>query len=158
MECEVAFQALKSALCTGPVLISPDFKKEFIVQTDASDRGLGAVLSQFDDQGNDRPVAYYSHKLLPREEKYSTECLAITMAVQTFHPYLMGRKFRIQTDHRSLEWLNNVKDSNPRLTRWSLFQSSTTLATTTGTPTDSHAFYDASTVVRCRRRGRECGG
>jgi phospholipid-translocating ATPase len=80
VECEVAFQALKAALCTAPVLISPDFQKEFIVQTDASHRGLGAVFSQLDEQGHNRPVAYYSHKLLPREEKYSAvekECLAI---------------------------------------------------------------------------------
>ena len=79
MECEVAFQALISTLCTCPVLVSPNFKKEFIAQSDAFDRGLGAVISYLDDQGNDRPVAYYSHKLQPREEKYSTvekECLA----------------------------------------------------------------------------------
>ena len=104
--------------------MSPNFQNEFVLQTDASDRGVGAVLSQLDDEGNDRPIAYYSHKLLPREEKYSTvekECLAFKLAVQAFHSYLMGQKFRIQTDHRSLEWLNNVKDSNPRLTRWSLF-------------------------------------
>ena len=82
------------------------------------------MLSQLDDEGNDRPIAYYSHKLLPREEKYfavEKECLAIKLAIQNFHPYLMGQKCRIQTDHRSLEWLNNVKESNPRLTRWSLF-------------------------------------
>ena len=113
VECGVAFQALKAALCSQPVLMSPNFQKEFVLQTDALDRGVGAVLSQMDDEGNDRPIAYYSHKLLPRQAKYSTvekECLAIKLAVQTFHPYLMGQKFRIQTDHRSLEWLNNVKD------------------------------------------------
>ena len=87
------------------------FIKEFVLQTDASDRGVDAVLSQMDDEGNDRPIAYYSHKLLPRQAKYST----------VEKEYLMGQKFRILTDHRSLEWLNNVKDSNPRLTRWSLF-------------------------------------
>ena len=82
------------------------------------------MLSQLDNQGNDKPVAFYSHKLLPREERYSViekECLAIKSAVQTFHPYLMGEKVRIQTDHRSLEWLNREKDSIPRLTWWSLF-------------------------------------
>ena len=123
-ECEAAFQALKSALCSSPILMSPDFQQDFNVQTDASEQGVGAALSQLDEHGDDRPVAYYSHKLLPREERYSTvekECYAIKLAVQNFHPYLMGRKFRIQTDHRSLEWLNNVKETNPRLTRWSLF-------------------------------------
>ena len=48
--------------------MSPNFQNEFVLQTDASDRGVGAVLSQLDDEGNDRPIAYYSHKLLPREE------------------------------------------------------------------------------------------
>ena len=112
-ECEAAFQRLKAALCASPILTSPNFQKEFIVQMDASDRGVGAVLSQLDNQGNDKPVAFYSRELLPREERYSViekECLAIKSAVQTFHPYLMGQKFRMQTDHRSLEWLNSVKD------------------------------------------------
>ena len=69
------------------------------------------------------PVAYYSRKLLPREEKYSTvekECLAIILGIQTFRVYLLGRPFVIQTDHRSLEWLDRLKENNGRLTRWSL--------------------------------------
>ena len=103
---------------------SPEFNKPFALQTDASDRGVGAVLSQLTEQGDDKPIAYFSRKLLPREENYSTiekECLAICLAVQAFHPYLMGGMFTIETDHRSLEWLNNLKDTNPPLTRWSLF-------------------------------------
>ena len=75
------------------------------MQADASERGVGAVLSQLDEHGNDHPVAYYSHKLLPREERYSIvekEICAIKVTVWKFHPYLMGRKFRIQTDHQSL--------------------------------------------------------
>ena len=70
-QCNQAFEDLKNLLCSSPVLQSPDFEKPFI-QTDASDRGLGAVLSQRDDRGSDHPVAYYSRKLLPREERYST--------------------------------------------------------------------------------------
>ncbi|KAL2102391.1 hypothetical protein ACEWY4_001559 [Coilia grayii] len=65
-ECEAAFQGLKDSLCREPVLLSPDFNKTFTVQTDASERGLGAVLLQEDD-GHLRPVAYISRKLLPRE-------------------------------------------------------------------------------------------
>ena len=86
----------------------PDFGKEFYLQTDASNRGVGAVLSQLDADGLDHPVAFYSRKLLPREEKYSTiekECLTICLGVQAFCVYLLGRPFTIQTDHRSLEWL-----------------------------------------------------
>ena len=63
-------------------------------------------------------------KLLPREEKFSTtekECLAIKLSIQAFNVYLMGRTFIIETDHRSLEWLDRIKHTNARLTRWSLF-------------------------------------
>ena len=118
-----AFDQLKDSLCASPVLKSPDWNKPFVLQTDASDRGVGAVLSQSEDDGNDRPVAYFSRKLLRREERYSTiekECLAIKLAVQAFCVYLMGRPFTIQTDHRSLAWLDRIKDTNARLTWWSL--------------------------------------
>ena len=71
-ECDVAFQELKSILCSSPVLASPDFSRSFILQTDASERGVGAVLSQCDDDGQKHPFAYFSRKLLPREEHYST--------------------------------------------------------------------------------------
>ena len=123
-ECGIAFSKLKEALYSAPVLTCPDFEKVFVLQTDASERGVGAVLSQVNDEGQDHPVAYFSRKLLPREEKYSTiekECLAIKLSVQIFHVYLMGRPFKVQTDHRSLEWLNRIKDTNARLTQRSLF-------------------------------------
>lgn len=123
-ECDIAFNKLKAALCSPHVLWTPDFEKTFILQMDASERGVGAVLSQLDDEGRDRPVAYFSKKLLPRETKYSTiekECLAIKLGIQNFHTYLMGRPFLIETDHRGLEWLHRIKDTNARLIRWSLF-------------------------------------
>ena len=88
-------------MCSSPVLRSPDFSKPFIVQTDASERGVGAVLSQLDDNGDDYPMSYYSQKLLLRQERYATvekECLAIRLAVQAFRVYLLGRPFTIQTD------------------------------------------------------------
>ena len=118
------FERLKRALCAAPVLKTPDFTKEFVLQTDASDHGVGAVLSQQAKGGGDRPVTYFSKKLLPREHNYSTvekECLAIKLAIQAFRVYLMGRAFIVQTDHRALEWLDCVKENNGRLTRWSLF-------------------------------------
>ena len=89
----------------------------FILQTDASDRSIGALLSQRDDDGMDYPIAYFSKKLLLCEVRYSTvekECLAINRV------YLLGRPFIIQTEHRSLKWLDQLKDTNSRLTRWSL--------------------------------------
>ncbi|XP_063041160.1 uncharacterized protein LOC134436063 [Engraulis encrasicolus] len=82
---EDAFVALKQALCSSPVLVAPDFKKEFLVQTDASEVGLGAVLAQV-HEGEEHPILYLSRKLLPREKNYSTvekECLAITWALES---------------------------------------------------------------------------
>ena len=102
-ECGSAFGKPKNYLCYEPILRSPDSDK-FILQTDASDRGIGAVLTQHDAEGNEHPVAFYSRKLLPREQRYSTikkECLAIKAATHTFRVYLLGKKFTIQTDHRA---------------------------------------------------------
>ena len=106
----------------GEVMHGPNFvfTKPFFVQTDASDRGIGAVLSQLDTDGTDHPVLFYSRKLLSHEERYAMvekECLAICDAVKV---YLLGHLFTIQTDHRTLEWLKKLKDNNARLTRWSL--------------------------------------
>ena len=122
-DCTRAFKSLNDCLCAEPVLHSPDFTRGFILQTDASDRGIGAVISQLGDDNIDHPVAFFSRKLLPREEKYATvekECLAIKVAIETFKVYLLGHHFTIQTDHRALEWLARVRDKNGRLTRWSL--------------------------------------
>ena len=121
--CEQAFAKLKDLLCSSPILQSPDFTRPFVLQTDASDRGVGAVLTQKDDDGQEHPVSYYSRKLLPREQRYSKvekELLAIKLAVNAFRVYLLGRHFTIVTDHRSLEWLERLKENNDRLTRWSL--------------------------------------
>lgn len=125
--CGRAFKELKHMLCSSPVLRSPDFDKEFdkefVLQTDASERGVGAVLSQKDHNGEEHPIAYYSKKLQPREERYSTvenECLATKLAMFAFRTYLLGSPFTVQTDHRSLMWMDKLKDSNTRLMRWSL--------------------------------------
>ncbi|KAL5515900.1 hypothetical protein EMCRGX_G001145 [Ephydatia muelleri] len=106
--CAEAFEALKRHLCTSPVLKCPNFERPFVLQTDASDWGVGAVLSQKDDDDNEHPVAYFSKKLLPRERRYSTiekECLAIKLATHAFRVYLLGKPFTVQTDHHALEWL-----------------------------------------------------
>ena len=123
MICQEAFQILKQTLLTNPIVRNPDFSKEFILQTDASEVGVGAVLSQLDNNDQDHPIGYFSGKFLPREQKYATvekECLAVKLGIQHFAVYLMGKPFQIQTDHRALQWLNNFKEKNSRLTRWSL--------------------------------------
>ena len=119
-QAEQAFQALKNALTSDTVMRSPDFTRTFVVQTDASGAGVGAVLSQ---AGDERPIAYFSKKLLDREQKYSAveqECLAIVISIKAFEVYLIGRPFVLQTDHRALQWLHRLRDKNARLMRWSL--------------------------------------
>ena len=120
---ESAFSQLKQKLASPPVLQSPCWDRVFILKTDASGFGLGAILSQLDDNNEEHPIAFASRKLQPREFKLATiekECLAIVWAVETFRYYLFGRKFKLQTDHIPLVWLNQVKDKNRKLLRWSL--------------------------------------
>ena len=122
-DCERAFRTLQDALTRAPVLRNPDFERPFTLQTDASNIAVGAVLSQTDAVGEEHPVCFWSKKLLPREQRYATverECLAVKLSIEKFSSYLLGRHFVIQTDHRALRWLNTMKETNSRLTRWSL--------------------------------------
>ena len=94
----------------------------FVVQTDASGVGLGAVLLQ-GEEGNQLPVQYISRKLFPREIRYSTvekEALAIKWALDTLKYYLIGKEFVLESDHRALQWILKMKDTNARITRWYL--------------------------------------
>ena len=119
---ETAFQSLKEVLSKQPILCMPDLGKPFILRTDASNEGLGAVLLQEMD-GSKLPVAYASRKLLPREVRYSVvekECLGVVWGIQKFHSFLYGRQFTLETDHMPLVYLNKAKDSNGRLMRWAL--------------------------------------
>lgn len=120
---ERAFVALKQALCAFPVLKLPDIDKAFILQTDASDSGIGAVLLQVDDNGVRRPVAFASCKLNKTERSYATverECLACVWAVLKFQRYLYGREFCLETDHQALAYLAKSKVENAKLMRWAL--------------------------------------
>ena len=122
-EIEAIFAKVKDLLTSEPVLATPDPKKEYQLQTDASGRGLGATLSQLDENGDDKPIAFYSKKLLPRQQRYSgveTECLAVVEAVKHFSVYLEGVPFKIVTDNRALVYLDKFRNENSRLTRWAL--------------------------------------
>lgn len=119
---ERAFQELKQRIASPPVLRLPDLSKTFILRTDASDTGLGAVLMQT-HQGTLHPIAYASRKLLPRETAYSTiekECLALVWGIQKFNAFLYGVPFIVQTDHQPLSYLQRAKQLNSRVLRWSL--------------------------------------
>ncbi|GFV49854.1 retrovirus-related Pol polyprotein from transposon opus [Trichonephila clavipes] len=118
VDCNNAFNKLKDALTFAPVLASPEIGKQFILDTDASHESIGAVLSQEID-GQERVIAYFSKCLSKLERNCVTrkELLAIVKAVEHFHPYLYGRRFLLQTDHASLTWLLNFKNSG-QIARW----------------------------------------
>ena len=120
-ECQLAFEDLRSKLATTPVLAHPDFSKPFILDTDASDTGIGAVLSQLDDEDNEWVVAYASRALSKAEWQYCAtrkELLAVVAFTHHFRPYLLGRTFTVRTDHGSLTWLRNFKEPEGQLARW----------------------------------------
>ena len=101
-ECEAAFLTLKTRLVTPPVLAYPCFSKDFTLETDASIQGLGAVLSQIQEDGKVHPVAYASRALNPSEKNYSVtelETLAVMWAITHFHTYLYKNRATVLTDH-----------------------------------------------------------
>uniref|UniRef100_A0A1X7U2A4 Reverse transcriptase/retrotransposon-derived protein RNase H-like domain-containing protein n=1 Tax=Amphimedon queenslandica TaxID=400682 RepID=A0A1X7U2A4_AMPQE len=104
---ESALQELKNRLISTPIMKNPDFTKGFILQTDASGIGVGAVLSQSDDTRLDH---YFSQQ----------ECQAIKLGIEAFSTYLFGKPFLIQTHHRVLQWMDKFKHGNNRLMQWSL--------------------------------------
>jgi len=107
--CENAFNKLKDALTSESFF--PNFNDVFKLETDASDVGLGSVLSQFRD-GEWRPIAYWSRHLSKAERNYSAtekEALAIVCAVEYFRVYLYGQEFKICTDHQPLKWMFSIK-------------------------------------------------
>jgi hypothetical protein len=113
-----AFNRAKELISNPPVLSYPDFDKLFTVTTDASDKALGAVISQ-----DKHPIAYASRTLNETEQKYNTtekELLGILYALDQFRPYIYGRKFKLETDHQPLTWIAKLKEPNSRLTRWRL--------------------------------------
>ncbi|KAL0163484.1 hypothetical protein M9458_042880 [Cirrhinus mrigala] len=105
-----------------PEKIEPSNSRPFLVQTDASDTGLGAVLSQVTD-GEEHPVIYNSRKLTKPERNYAAvekEALAVKWAVLELRYYLLGRRFTLVTDHAPLQWMARAKETNGRVTRWFL--------------------------------------
>ena len=121
-QCAVAFDKLKRALVSAPVLAYPNFCEPFLLFVDASSTGIGFTLGQVQN-GKEVVIAYNGRGLNQAEKNYSTterEALALVEGIKKFQPYLHRRRFTVVTDHSSLRWLMNVKDASGRLARWAL--------------------------------------
>ena len=105
---------------TSPILAYPDHSGEFSLDTDASDFGIGAVLSQVKD-GSEHVTAYASRALKKEEKNYCVtrkELLAVVFFVRYFRPYLYERHFKIRTNHGWLRWLLNFREPEGQIARW----------------------------------------
>ena len=124
-EADQAFETLKKAFTTAPILTHPDFQKPFFLETDASDFALGAVLSQSSEDGRLHPVAFHSRKFTAAEINYEIhdkELLAIVDSFQEWRHFLEGAQHpvTVYTDHKNLEYFMSAKVLNRRQARWSI--------------------------------------
>lgn len=121
-EMQKEFIELKRQISGMKSLLLPSYNKEFMLRTDASNTGLGAVLLQRDSEGRWRPVQWASKKLTPTEGRYTIsekEMLAVYWGIEKFSYELKGRKFRLVTDHKALEEIRNKPYfNNDRINRW----------------------------------------
>ena len=116
LQCQTSFDSLKDQMTSAPILKTPDFSKPFSVTCDASGGAIAGVLSQ-----EGRPVAFESRKLKPAELNYPThdlEMLSIIHACKMWRHYLLGQKFQLRTDHKSLKYIMTQKFLNARQRRW----------------------------------------
>ena len=117
-----AFELLKNALTSPPILSLPGPDLPYSVDTDASRSQIGAAF--FQEFGEDRlrhPIGFWSHALSETERNYSSterECLGVIWALQILRPYLEFKKFDLYTDHSALKWLMSIVDPGIRMTRW----------------------------------------
>ena len=118
--CEEAFQLLKQKLVNSPILAYPLVGEQYVLDTDASDLSIGAVLSQIQD-GTERVIAYYSKALNASEVNYCVtrkELLAVISALRKFHSYIYGQKVIVRTDNSAVSWVRNLKAPNGQVARW----------------------------------------
>lgn len=140
-----------------PILAFPDCSKPFVLDTDASDSGVGAVLSQVQDDGTERIIAYASRALSKPERQYCVtrrELLAVVYFIQHFRPYLFSNQFTLRTDHGSLKWLRNFKQPEGQLDQWfeKLQEYNFSIEHHHGR---KHNNADALSRLPCRQCGRE---
>ena len=120
-ECQESFDKLKSVLTTSPVLAYPAVEKPFVLETDASVRGLGAILSQEQPDGCIHPVGFASRSLTAAETNYGItelETLAVVWSFQHFHSYLYRNKVTVYTDHTAVKAVLNTSTPSGKHARW----------------------------------------
>ncbi len=120
-QCQTTFETLKEYLSTAPVLVRAQPHQPFIITTDASNTCVGGVLSQTQNDGETKPLGYFSKKLNSTEGRYSAtdkEALSVVLACRHFHHYLWGTTFTILTDHQPLTSIFKKKTKSARMNRW----------------------------------------
>lgn len=120
-ECQGVFEELKERLITPPVLAYPDFKRDFVLETDASVHGIGAVLAQYQDDGNLHPVSYASRALSASEKNYGItelETPAVVWAVSHYHHFLYGNVVTVYTDHTAVKAVLETPNPTGKHARW----------------------------------------
>ena len=120
-ECEDSFNQLRLDLANPPILRLADFSKRFKLQTDASNKAVGACLLQEDEEGTYLPIAYYSRKFTPAEymcNVYEKECMSIIYASERFHKFLEVKPYILETDNMALAWILRRGDKFGKLARW----------------------------------------
>ena len=119
-ECEAAFLALKEQLMSAPILVPPHDEGQYVLDTDASDMALGAVLQQEQD-GQLRVIRYASHALTNAERRYCItrkELLGVVYGLKKYRQHLLGRKIVVRTDHAALTFLKKTPEPVGQQGRW----------------------------------------
>ncbi|GFY01473.1 retrovirus-related Pol polyprotein from transposon 17.6 [Trichonephila clavipes] len=122
-ETQEAFDDIKKAILNPPILALPNPNAELQITTDASSRGIGAVLEQKYPNSEVKPLYFFSKKLTPSQSKYNAtvlEFFAIYTALNFFRPFLLGRKFKVFTDHKPLAGFLSNKNPSSKILRWKL--------------------------------------
>lgn len=121
-----SFIRLKERIARSATRYQPNFTKEFILTTDASNAGIGAILTQTNSEGQEVMIAAFSKSLDKCQLNYSVtdkELLGVVKGIENFRHYLLGRKFKLRTDHKALIYMKSTKNTNGRLLRWSIILS-----------------------------------
>jgi hypothetical protein len=118
-----SFEQLKASLCSSEVLTSPRYDRPFQIQCDASEYAVGYCLSQLDDQGRERPVAFASSKLSDVQRRWSVlekESYAVIYALRQFDVIVFGSHIDLYSDHDPLSYMMNGSPKSAKMTRWSI--------------------------------------